>query len=206
MPQRVELQEWEIRGNRKFLWYSWYTQNPNRKRPLVKVKCMECWDEQIVLKENFLRWNHCNICTQKRNHKNLADSKRSHWLGQTRFYHLYYTMKGRCAWYSSLWKKYYHDKGIKCLWKTFDDFRKDMYESYLIHISKFWEKDTTIERIDNNKDYCKENCRRATIKEQKRNTSRNRFYEYNWVKLCEQDVRNITKETRTTVRKKYNRI
>lgn len=41
-----------------------------------------------------------------------------------------------------------------------------MYESYLDHVAKFWEKETTIDRIDPSWDYCKENCRRATIKEQ----------------------------------------
>ena len=81
-----------------------------------------------------------------------------------------------------------------------------MYESYLYHVAKFWEKDTTIERIDNSKDYCKENCRWATINEQKRNTTRNRFYNFNWVKMCEQDIRNLTKEKRSQVRKKYERI
>lgn len=203
MTKKVELKIWEVRGNREFLWYFWYSNNPIRRRPLVKARCLECWEEQIVLKENFVRWNHCNICTQKRNHKNLADFKRTHGLWQSRFYRLYYTMKGRCIGYGKLWKKYYHDKGIKCLWNTFDDFKKDMYESYLIHVSKFWEKDTTIERIDNSKDYCKENCRWATIREQKRNTTRNRFYNFNWVKLCEEDIKKLTKKTRAEVRKIY---
>lgn len=188
-----------------FICDAWYS-NGIRKRALVKVKCLECWEEQIILKECFTKGNHCNSCIQKVNHKRLADFKRSHWLWQTRFYRLYYTMKGRCIWYGKLWKKYYHDKWIKCLWNTFDEFREDMYLSYLDHVSKFWEKDTTIERIDNSKGYCKENCRRATIKEQKRNTTRNRFYNYNWVKICEQDIRNLTKEKRSQVRRNYERI
>lgn len=54
-----------------------------------------------------------------------------------------------------------------------------MYESYLEHVKQYWEKDTTIERIDSNKHYCKENCKRATCKEQANNISKNRKVEYN---------------------------
>lgn len=44
-----------------------------------------------------------------------------------------------------------------------------MYESYLDHVKEYWEKNTTIDRINPSWNYCKENCRRATIKEQNYN-------------------------------------
>ena len=206
MPKKVELKVREIRWNRKFIWFFWMSKNEKRKRPLVKVKCIDCWYESVVLKEQFLKWTKCKKCFQEKRTKELADLKRTHWLWQTRFYHLYYTMKWRCKWTTQLWQKYYKDKWIKCLWNTFNDFKNDMYRSYLEHIALFWEKNTTIERIDNNKNYCKENCRWATIKEQKRNTSRNIFYDFNWVKLCEQDIIEITHEKKSAIRKKYVRI
>ena len=59
------------------------------------------------------------------------------------------------------------------MWLNFDDFYRDMYKSYLKHIEEFWEKQTTIDRIDNNWDYSKENCKRSTMKEQNNNKRNN---------------------------------
>jgi hypothetical protein len=44
-----------------------------------------------------------------------------------------------------------------------------MYESYIKHCEEFWKRQTTIDRIDVNWDYCKENCKRSTYLEQNRN-------------------------------------
>jgi hypothetical protein len=65
----------------------------------------------------------------------------------------------------------------------FENFKKDMLESYLKHAKEYWEKNTTIDRINNNWNYCKENCKRATYKEQannRRKRSSSIYIEYMW--------------------------
>ena len=97
----------------------------------------------------------------------------------TRFYKIYKWIKARCIFPSHTSYKNYWGRWIKCLWDNYEAFEKDMYESYVYHVNKYWEKDTTIDRIDVNWDYCKENCRWATQKEQLNNTRVNLKIKFN---------------------------
>lgn len=98
----------------------------------------------------------------------------THGFSKTRFYRIWVAMKRRCSAESNeLYKKYYIDKGITVCkeWLDFENFKNDMYETYSEHCSIYGEKDTSIDRIDNDKGYSKENCRWATMELQNQNKS-----------------------------------
>lgn len=90
-------------------------------------------------------------------------------LSRTRIYRIWRGMKQRCFNPNFRGYKYYGGRGIAVddLWAdNFLNFYSDMFESYCNHVKVHGEKNTTLDRIDPNGNYCKDNCRWATYKEQ----------------------------------------
>lgn len=78
---------------------------------------------------------------------------KTHGMSGTRIYNIWEGMKRRCKGTSKFAKEYYLDKGIEYdpRWEKFENFYEDMKTGY--------SGDLTLDRIDPNGDYCKENCR-----------------------------------------------
>lgn len=86
-----------------------------------------------------------------------------------RFWEIYAKAKHRCSNKKDKDSKYYYEKGIKFELGTYEDFYQKCYKGYKEHCDKYGIKNTTIDRIDGNKNYSYDNIRWATIKEQNLN-------------------------------------
>lgn len=99
----------------------------------------------------------------------MAD-KNKKYRNQHPLYGRWCQIKGRCN--NPNHSRYidYGGRGITYCdkWETFEGFLDDMESSY--------QRGLSIDRINNDKGYSKENCRWATQKEQSRNTRQNRLF------------------------------
>ncbi len=145
-------------------------------------KC-DCGNEKILSKRYVCypssQTKSCG-CLLKETTRLKGKQSRTHGMTRTPFYCVYRTILNRCSNSKVNCYEWYGGRGIKVCerWKTFENFKEDMYENYLKHIEEFGKKQTQIDRIDNNGNYEKSNCRWATPIEQARNTRKNRFITY----------------------------
>lgn len=79
-------------------------------------------------------------------------------------------MKARCSNPNRKDYEKYEKRGFSAEWKEFDAFLEDMGER---------PHKTSLDRINNEKGYSKDNCRWATHKQQCRNKTTNNYISYN---------------------------
>lgn len=72
-------------------------------------------------------------------------------------------MKYRCSNPNSSNYHNYGGRGIKVEWETYDEFERDMLPSFVKHFRKYGQKQTSIDRVNPDGNYCKENCRWETM-------------------------------------------
>jgi len=121
-------------------------------------------------------------------------------MSWTPFYNSWWGAKWRCRNINNKDYKNYWWRWITFTekWDNFNNFYRDMFSSY-----KEW---LTLDRIDNNWNYCKENCKWSSIKEQWRNTRVNRILEYNWEKKCLASWAEIKKLPQDTLKRRIDKL
>lgn len=99
----------------------------------------------------------------------------THGKSRSRIYRAYSNMITRC--YNHNYKCYasYGGRGIRVC----DEWRLNAKSFIDWAIANGYREDLTLDRIDVNGDYCPENCRWATMKEQQNNRTNNAIYQYN---------------------------
>lgn len=103
----------------------------------------------------------------------IGNKTKQHGMSKTRIFKIWAGMRKRCN--NPNFKSYsdYGGRGIKVCneWDSFIAFYNDMKEGYADNLS--------LERKNPDGNYCKENCRWATMKEQSRNKTNTRYIEFN---------------------------
>lgn len=105
--------------------------------------------------------------------------RRTHSMSKTRIYCIYKAVKKRCSNHNDSHFKYYGWRWIKCEWDSFEEFYDDMGNSYADRMS--------IERINVNWNYCKENCKWIPLSEQSKNRTTTRYLEFKWKRMSVSD-------------------
>ena len=149
-----------------------------------KIKSLDCFNNHK--REKFGKEYTCKECRKIRSkkykeelkkdpvryahHKAVAKKNAATYLKKDSGLSIRYNnMKQRCT--NSNFKQWadYGGRGISCEWINYEEFKKDMYQSYLDHLGKHGYFNSTLDRIDNDGNYSKANCRWATRKQQSAN-------------------------------------
>ena len=148
----------------------------NSKSGRLRWNCVcDCGTEITVAGFNLRSGNtHSCGCFCK---DRIREVNSTHGMSETLAYGSWLSMKARCKNHRHQHYKHYGGRGITVCerWILFENFYADMGER---------PEGMSIERRDNNGNYCPENCCWETKKNQARNTSLNRIIKYDGKSQC----------------------
>ena len=135
-------------------------------------KC-DCGNDTVVIGYE-LKNGHIKSCGCYRS-ENLNDFNRTHNLSKHPLYRVWKAMKSRCNNPNSTAYERYGGRGINVC----DEWNSDFKAFYEWAVSNGYEKGLTIDRIDNDGNYCPENCRWVSYATQNTNKRNIRMITFN---------------------------
>lgn len=100
-------------------------------------------------------------------------------ISNSKFYRTWASMRDRCTNKNNTHYDRYSQLGIDSRWLKFDNFMEDMYIKYLLALKHIEYNRISIERVDTNRGYFKDNCKWIDVREQGNNRSDTRLLTYN---------------------------
>jgi hypothetical protein len=166
----------------------------------VLVEC-EC-GRQFEVRLHSLRSNQtisCG-CILRQAYRKYGLKIKKHHKSKTKDHNRWWDMITRCHYKGSTAYKHYGNRGITVCKEWLESFDKFMEDMGLPPTEKH-----TIDRIDVNGNYCKENCRWATTKQQSTNRRNNNKIEYNGENLTLSEWSEKLNLGRTIIGKRLDR-
>lgn len=132
----------------------------------------DCWVIKMIKKKNVISGNTISCGCKREEFLRLWESRIHGMRGLSGIYNIFRSMKSRCNNSKNKDFKNYGWKWVKVVRDSFEEFYKDMWEDY--------QKGLTIDRVNPDWNYCKENCRRCPLQEQRVNRKNSWNILYNW--------------------------
>lgn len=142
-------------------------------------KCTNC-GRKFVTREDSIKSGHAKSCGCKQR-EGAKQRWTIHGMTGTKFHQAWSNMKARCLNTNAPYSQNYSLRGITIedpRWFNFSNFKDDMYESFLKHYAAYGDN-TTLDRIDVNKGYYKENCHWVTHQRQDNNKTCTHWITFN---------------------------
>lgn len=175
-----------------------------RKDGYLQYKAICSCGTEGIFKSSYLisgKSEYCRKCSSKKKIPKGKDNKfykhgaamKDNPIRPT--YKIWIVMRQRCTNENCKDYKNYGGRGIKVCdkWKTFEYFLKDM---------GICPKNFSLERINNNGNYCPENCKWASRKEQNNNRRDNIFFMINDIRVTRTQIQEKMNWTRDMYRRR----